>query len=422
MDRRTFLAATGSLSLVPILTGRAAEPAAPGAANQQDAAEGSFTAGSGPGPVFAGSPVVSGPAPDSLTILQPLQRHATGYLEYKVDDEPWQRVDAAAAGLLPLEQYVLKFRLPPLPAGRAVSYRIRAHTLGWVRVREFVHGEVRAGEPQVSEMRTFRTLDPAATTTTFAVWNDTHENATTLKALHERTTALEPDFLVWNGDQTNDLHFEKDMAAQLLSPAGLDIAERWPLAYVRGNHDVRGPEAHRLPRFTGTPGDRFHHAFRSGPLAALVLDTGEDKPDDSPYFGGMAAFQPMQRRQLEWLQAVTREPWFREAPFKVLFCHIPLYFTRDIFPEHQRWECHHLCRELWMPALVDAGIKLIISGHTHDHRWMPAREGQPIAQLIGGGPQPAGATFIEGKATREKLVVKMTRLDGTVVADVTLQA
>ena len=131
MDRRTFLAATGSLSLVPILTGRAAEP---DAANPLDAAEGSFTAGSGPGPVFAGSPVVSGPAPDSLTILQPLQRHATGYLEYKVDDEPWLRVDAAAAGLLPLEQYALKFRLPPLPAGRAVSYRIRAHTVGWVRV------------------------------------------------------------------------------------------------------------------------------------------------------------------------------------------------------------------------------------------------------------------------------------------------
>ena len=41
-----------------------------------------FTAGSSPGPIFAGSPVVSGPASDSITILQPIQRYATGYLEF----------------------------------------------------------------------------------------------------------------------------------------------------------------------------------------------------------------------------------------------------------------------------------------------------------------------------------------------------
>jgi len=433
MKRRTFLATTGSLGIASVLSTRTAPAAAPApaglttlprSAGPEDAPspEGAFTAGSSNGPVFAGSPVVSGPAADAITILQPLQRHATGHLEFAIDDGTWQRVDAAAAGLLPLEEHVLKFRLPPLLPGREVRYRIHAHTVGWVQVREFVHGEVRVGEPQVSELRAFRTLDPAAAATTFAVWNDTHENATTLKALQEKTVALKPDFLLWNGDQTNDVHFEKDMAGQFLTPAGFAIADRWPLAYVRGNHDVRGPEAHGVPRFTGTPGDQFYYAFRSGPLAALVLDTGEDKPDDSPYFGGMAAFQPLQRRQLEWLKNVTREPWFRDAPFKVLFCHIPLYFTRDIFPAQQRWECHHFCRELWVPALLEAGVKLIISGHTHDHRWMPARENQPIAQIIGGAPQPAGATFIQGTATRESLVVKMTKLDGTTLTEVTLTA
>ena len=75
-----------------------------------------------------------------------------------------------------------------------------------------------------------------------------------------------------------------------------------------------------------------------------------------------------------------------------------------------------------MPTLVEAGVKLIVSGHTHDHRWMPAKEGQPIAQLIGGGPQPKAATFIQGTATRELLTLKMSKLDGTVVADVTMKA
>ncbi|MCI0535582.1 MAG: metallophosphoesterase [Verrucomicrobiales bacterium] len=386
-----------------------------------DVAEGTYTAGSIDGPVFAGSAVVAGPAGDAITILQPLQRHATGYIEYAVENEPYQRADAAQAGLLPFANHVLKFRLPPLPPGKTVRYRVTARTVGWVKVRQFYHGELRAGSPQTSQEYTFRTLDVAADLTTFAVWNDTHENSETLRALHEKTAALKPDFLLWNGDQSNDVHFEKDMAGQFLTPAGRTIAD-WPLAYVRGNHDVRGPAAASLPGFTGTPDDRFYYAFRSGPLAALVMDTGEDKPDDSPYFGGMAAFQPMQRRQAEWLKGVMKEPWFRDAPFKVLFCHIPLYFTRDIFPMQQRWECHDLCRALWVPALVEAGVKLIVSGHTHDHRWMPAKEGQPIAQLIGGAPQPKGATFIQGTATRELLTLKMSKLDGTVVADVTMKA
>jgi hypothetical protein len=177
-----------------------------------------------------------------------------------------------------------------------------------------------------------------------------------------------------------------------------------------------------VPRFTGTPGDCYYYAFRSGPVAVLVMDTGEDKPDDSPYFGGMAAFQPMQRRQAEWLRAVARASWFREAPFKVLFCHIPLYSKRDIFPTHERWEHHNFCQEHWEKPLLEAGVKLIVSGHTHDPDWRPAGEGQPIAQLIGGAPQPGFATFIEGVATRDGLTVRMSKLGGEIVAEFEMEA
>lgn len=409
MDRRKFLSASGAVGFGSMAAG----------GFQEDP---KFTAGSGPGPVLAGSPVVAGPGHDAITILQPLQRHATGFLEYAVGNEAFQRVDAETAGMRPFEAHVLKFRLPRLPPGKEIRYKITARSIGWVQVREFFHGEVRAGEPETGAVRTFRTLDPAAESTTFAVWNDTHENAETLKTLHARTEKLKPDFLLWNGDQSNDVHFEKDMAGQFLAPAGLAIADRWPMAYVRGNHDVRGPEAHAVPKFTGTPDDRFYYAFRSGPLAALVMDTGEDKPDESPVFHGLIAFQAMQRRQLDWLKGVVKKKWFRDAPFKLLFCHIPLYFTRDIYPTHQRWECHHFCRELWLPTLQDAGVKLIVSGHTHDPRWMPAKEGQPIAQLIGGGPQPRAATFIQGSATRKNLELSLKKLDGKAIAEVKFDA
>ena len=178
---------------------------------------------------------------------------------------------------------------------------------------------------------------------------------------------------------------------------------------------MRGPAAQSLPGFTGTPDDRFYYAFRSGPLAALVMDTGEDKPDDSPYLSGMGAFQKMQRRQAEWLKGIVIEPWFRDAPHKVLFCHIPLWFKHPRIPNSDGTK---YCRDLWTPTLAEAGVKLVISGHTHDYAWLPANAKRPIAQLIGGGPRPSIATFIEGTATQESLTMTMKKLDGTVLQNV----
>ena len=416
MNRRKFLATAAVGSALPLVAQNYSDYTKD---PRPDVAEGAWTAGGPDGPVFKGSPVVTGPAADATCILQPVQRLATGCLEYAVEDGAWQRVDGDEDGLAPLSEHVLKFRLPPLPPGRLVRYRIVARAAGWVKVRQFYHGEFKAGAPQTSEERSFRTPDPNAETTTFAVWNDTHENIETLKALDALTNPLKPDFMLWNGDQSNDVHFERDMAGQFLNPAGLAIADRWPLAYVRGNHDVRGPAALSLPDFTGTPGDRYYYGFRSGPLAALVMDTGEDKPDDSPYLSGMGAFQKMQRAQAAWLKGVVKESWFRDAPHKVLFCHIPLWFKHPRIPNSDGTK---YCRDLWTPTLVEAGVKLVISGHTHDYLWMPAKNDQPIAQLIGGAPQPKYATFIQGTATKTELKLNMTKLDGSVVADVTLKS
>jgi hypothetical protein len=320
-----------------------------------------------------------------------------------------------------LSEHVLKFRLPPLPPGKSVKYRVVAHTIGWVKVRQFYHGNMMAGKPQTSEERSFRTLDPNAETTTFAVWNDTHENDETIAALHALTGPVKPDFMLWNGDQSNDCHFERDMPGQFLAPSGLAVADRWPLAYVRGNHECRGPAAWSLPKFTGSPDDKFYYGFRSGPLAALAMDTGEDKSDDSPYFGGTAAYAAMQQRQAEWLKEVVKEEWFRSAPHKVLFCHIPLWFRHPRLPNIS-FDGHKLCRKLWAPTLIEAGVKLVVSGHTHDYVWMPESESQPIAQLVGGAPAPAYATFITGTADRKELRLKMMKLDGTIIAEPTIPA
>lgn len=98
MNRRNFLA-TAAL---------ASATARPSAARnysdytqdpRPDVPEGTWTAGGMDGPVFQGSPVVSGPAAEAIALLQPVQRLSTGHLDYGVGEEPWQRVDGDTLAL-----------------------------------------------------------------------------------------------------------------------------------------------------------------------------------------------------------------------------------------------------------------------------------------------------------------------------------
>ena len=70
-----------------------------------------------------------------------------------------------------------------------------------------------------------------------------------------------------------------------------------------------------MPGVVATPNGRPFYAFRSGPLAAICLHTGEDKPDDHPSFRGRVAFDELRREQAEWLAEVIHQPDFRDAPY-----------------------------------------------------------------------------------------------------------
>jgi hypothetical protein len=366
--------------------------------------------------ILQGQPVVTGPAGDSITLLQAVTAPATGYAEISVDGADWTRVNAEAAGLLPYDDAVLKFLLPKLPAGKTVKYRLHVTPIDFKSAYKIVRLD-----PVTTPELSFKTLDPAAEETRFIIWNDTHENQETISQLVKRTSEQAPDFLLWNGDQTNDIYDVRKMANQYLCPGGMAVSAAWPLAYARGNHDVRGPAARHLTRFTGTPDDHFYYAFRSGPVAALVLDTGEDKPDDHPVFAGLADFATMRQRQAEWLASAIELDWFKSAPHKVLFCHIPLYW-KDESRSGPPWTFSKVCRDAWLPALLKGGVKLIVSGHTHEHAWLPANSDRPIGQLIGGGPKPAAATFTAGMADSKTLSLTMTNLAGETLYDVTIPA
>lgn len=362
---------------------------------------------------FLSDPVLTNPTADAVTCLWATSAPATGWVEYGETEKLGSRASGDEHGLMPYDERVFKVRITGLKPGTRYYYRVHA-----VRVDFRGAYDIRRSKTEIVESRVHSFTTPAAEAeeVRFTVWNDTHENAETIRRLHEAHASQPGDFMVWNGDQTNDIYTEPKMVGQFLAGAGTPFAAEVPYHYVRGNHDTRGPGARHLSRFIDVPGGCYYYTFRRGPLGVLVLDTGEDKPDDHPVYGGLNNFAEFRTRQAEWLARAIEEPEFRNARHKILFCHIPLCWIRE---KDRGWYCADGHKK-WHDLLVKAGVKLVISGHTHEPAWMPAEKGRPYGQLIGGGPKPTAATYIRGHATADGLAVTQHKLSGEVQYRITL--
>jgi hypothetical protein len=133
-----------------------------------------------------------------------------------------------------------------------------------------------------------------------------------------------------------------------------------------------------------------------------VLDTGEDKDDAHPVYGGLNDFANYRTEQRTWLEQALARPEFQSAPFRLLFTHIPLRGRSHSQDSKAKWE----------PLLAKARIDFAISGHTHRFAYNEPSAEQPCPLLVGGGPQIESATHIHVQATMDDLLVRMHGLDG----------
>ncbi len=366
------------------------------------------------GGIVTSAPVVMAPRADGFEVVWGVSRLSRGWLEWEAADGSSGVATADPFGMVPQGERVLRVRTSGWPAGTALRVRAVTEAVAWPRRRH------------ESEWKMVRTLDQASETARFAVWNDTHQRDDTLRGLHAATP--EVDVLVWNGDLCNDWTDPSLFIPTVLSPAGLDVSTGRPLAVVVGNHDVRGTWAYQLEEFVATPEGRPFTAFRIGPVACIVLHTGEDKPDSHPSFEGRVAFEPLRAEQAQWLREVTQCPEFRDAPYRVVFCHIPLRWTREPVVDYEGGgydDFSRMSRDAWHDALVAWGAQVVISGHTHAPAWLEPTAEFPYGQLVSGGPDADAASdeaavWIEGAADPSGLVLTLRNLGGDVLHETRL--
>ena len=358
-------------------------------------------------PVLKAGPYLQWPGPDSITVRWLTQSPCFSWVVYGEDKDKMDRkAEAFTDGLVQAYNTVHVITLKGLEPGKQYYYRICSR-----KIDDFQPYKVTYGTTFESERYTCRTAGPEAERISFLVFNDIHDRPESFPLLLQYQGEGERDFIFLNGDMFDYQTDEDQLVKHLLQPLG-GLPARTPFFFSRGNHEARGKFARHLPDYFNGEDPRFFFSFQYGPMYAIVLDSGEDKADDSPEYFGLVDFDRYRVMQAEWLKEEVKKKAFRKAKYKVVFSHIPLYNAGE-------WHGTMHCREVWGSILNDAGIDLLVSGHTHVYGVHPAEKGKhnyPI--VIGGGPKDGKRTIIRVVADREALKLEMLDDGGRLVGEV----
>lgn len=274
-----------------------------------------------------------------------------------------------------------KIKLIGLKPGQRYFYRICS--------REITHYgpyKVEWGRANNSVVKFFNTAHPGTDTLKCVFFNDIHDNLPMFKKLVGQVEGMDYDLSVFNGDCFNDPAHEEGVLRSLkVYNQGVNASGK-PVIYLRGNHEIRGAYSRQWPGLVANPGGKQYFALSRGPVRFIFLDCGEDKTDSHWAYSGLNDFEGFHREQAEWLKEEVETPEFKNATYRVLVHHIPIYgLGPDGFNPWQK---------LWGPILNRAGFDMSIHGHTHRVAVHPPKSigdhNYPI--IIGGGKKMENGT------------------------------
>jgi predicted phosphodiesterase len=346
-------------------------------------------------PVITEGPYLVATGETTATIVWLTDTPSHAEVRYGSGDDLSLVAEPQVDGLVPVgTRHVVHLR--GLSPGTTYSYEVVATRVVKLKAYWPEKGlEVRSGPHR------FTTFDRDAPSVTFSVVTDTHEDTRLIERLNQAIDWKATEFLVHAGDALHWIDTEEHLFRVWLRPTTAALAHTRPLVFVRGNHEMRGPFARRLRDYVPTPEGRFYYARDAGPVHLIVLDTGEDKPDDTNVYAGLNRMAPYRAAELAWFREhVKTDPGVGEAPFRVILMHQPGWGWLPEGPD------------AWVETARGAGVDLVIAGHRHRTSYTaPGSDGSPPYHLLVVGQGQVARV----DATTDQLAVTVTDLEGTIV-------
>ena len=393
---------------------------APIYANPGDAGQANSDASS------AGLQIVSGPylqavTGDSATIVWRTNRRCVSHVLWGSPPAKEQyrglflfgssKAQNSRHGLIDADTTLHKIRIDGLsPRDPATPFDTLEYKVVSREIVNFGPYKVDYGETVESEAYRFSPLNKDKTAFSFIVLNDRHEKVEALTAALKRIDWKNVDLVLLNGDMLNHLENEAQVFKSLVDPCVAAFAKEIPFVFVRGNHEARGAFARRLIDYFPTPTGQYYYSFDHGPVHFTVMDSGEDKIDSSEEYSGLVAFDPYREEQARWLEKEIRGKAFRKARFRVVLSHMPPFGGNN-------WHGEQRLRELWVPLLEEGKIDLLLCGHTHRYKRLPADARQCGFPIVINDVD----TAIRMDVTRDRLTGAVTRDNGEAVDTFTVE-
>lgn len=353
---------------------------------------------------FNHGPYLQNMATDGVTVFFTTSHRAFSWVEVTSDEWSEPRCFYSVNdGLVEAYNTQNAIRVTGLEAGREYSYRLVAKEMKEFRPYKIVYGDSIA-----TQWEKFVTTPRQMDSCSFVVINDGHDNAQKVRTLlgHSKLDSAEAVFYL--GDMVS--HIEKaDVPYNGFIDVSVELfARNKPFVAVRGNHETRGNLGRLYGDYVARPDGKFYSIYYYGSTAVIVLDTGEDKPDTHPVYGGINRFDDYRKEQARWLEEQIKSKRFRSTRNRIVLMHIPpIDPTEDNSPEG------HAVKELnalFVPIFNKAKIELVLSGHTHKHFF--------IDRGVSGNKFPLvindNKSVIDLSVDNDKITVKITDEKGKI--------
>lgn len=298
----------------------------------------------------------------------------TGYVEYNYNGEDY-KIYESIDGRLKGDSMIHTFNIP------YEHLENNKYRVGTTRVIDELSYGGRLGKSLVSDWYNFKVNK--GENQEYLVLSDWHTRLS--KAYKTVGNVGNYDAVIMLGDSSPGLMYEEEVVEYILKFGGKLTNGEKPIIYTRGNHETRGKYAINLSSDLGM--DKFYYTTTIGNNTFIVLDSGEDKKDNHPEYGGMVNYEQERREMIAWLQ--NDLPAFNE--------------NNNIFVlVHDYKVC--LEEELSKTAYEkfnNIGVDYILSGHTHTTEQFTADN---INIYLDGGSK-------NGNYVATKLVIKGSSIE-----------
>nr|WP_129734826.1 metallophosphoesterase family protein [Parabacteroides goldsteinii] len=296
--------------------------------------------------------------------------------------------------------------LKGLKAGTRYRYRVYSQEVlshvGW----RVIYGNVAATSVYGKQPLEFQTSDHSRQAVNFAMVNDIHGKSDLLEKLVSHCDLKTTDMFLFNGDMVSIFNSEKEIFEGFMDKATELFASEIPMYYTRGNHETRGSFATAFQDYFSPKQEHIYYMFRQGPVCFVILDSGEDKPDSDLEYAGITVYDQYRTEQAEWLKGVLESKEYKEAPFKVVVCHIPPFGG---------WHGNEEVAEKFMPLLNNAGVDIMLCAHLHRYIRNDAKEGVRFPIIVN-----SNNTVLKAEADSRALNIKILDTEGKEIDKLTI--